>query len=306
MKLLIRLRSWLLKLRVVNAMEKITGSRHSFKWLTYSNTWIIHCLVDGCTPEESVLYIVGETFKHCGKYSDCEHLKFLPYGKLSSSVNKPENADEWFTVAKQWRDEGNVRVERLHEFVKTLDFAKSRWPEIFNGKTPYVRKYWEVHFDYMPAGIATLSPATKPITVFDNFTDATKYVEEHSTEEYWWHSYDLFEAAKMGKIPEWEATPTPHYFNRIDKPGYIGYNSFWHQSADCIFATPRESYMKWLNAVIEGDVYRENEIRNGFVYNHVIDAGAWCVRYVEHEEPIDNENPNANIPEEYLVERCEY
>jgi len=266
---------------------------------------LFHCIADRCTPEEAVLYIVGETFRKAEKYGDCKCLQFLPFEKVTGSDKTSENADEWFTVAKQWRDEGKVGSERLREFVKRLNSAKSRWPEIFSGKTPYVRKYWEVHFDYVPAGVATPSPATKPVAVFDKFADATKYVEEHSTEDYWWHSYDLFEAARKGEIPEWEATPTPKQFERINEPGYVGYNSYWHESSDCIFATSRDSYMRWLDAVREDDIYRVNEVRNGYVYNHVIDVGSWCVRYVEHEEPIDNANPDANIPEEYLVERCE-
>lgn len=295
MNLLIRLRAWILKTRTVNLMAKITGFRNRFEWLVFQETLIFHCVADRRTPQETVLYIVGETFRKAEKYSDCERLQFLPFRKLTRS-----NANEWFTVAKQWRDEGKVGNERLQDFVKTLNSAKSRWPEIFSGETPYVRKYWEVHFDYKPGGIATLNPATKPVAVFDKFADATNYVEEHSTEDYWWHSYDLFEAAWKGELPEWEATPTPQHFKRIDKPGYIGYNSIWHYSADCIFATPRDSYLRWLDAVRDEDIYRVNEVRNGYVYNHVIDAGSWCVRYVEHEEPIDNANPNANIPEEYL------
>ena len=195
MNLLIRLRAWILKTRTVNLMAKITGFRNRFEWLVFQETLIFHCVANRRTPQETVLYIVGETFRKAEKYSDCERLQFLPFRKLTRS-----NANEWFTVAKQWRDEGKVGNERLQDFVKTLNSAKSRWPEIFSGETPYVRKYWEVHFDYEPGGIKTLNPATKPVAVFDKFSDATNYVEEHSTEDYWWHSYDLFKAARKRRV----------------------------------------------------------------------------------------------------------
>lgn len=305
MNFLIWFKARSLKIRTVDLMAKVTGYRYRFEWLALQETLILHCVADKCTPEETILYIVGERFRKAEKYGDCKCLQFLPSEKLTKSDKPPENANEWLRVAERWKDEGKVASERFHEFVKTLYSAKSRWPEIFSGETPYVRKYWEVHFDYKPSGVATVSPATKPVAVFDKFADATKYVEEHSDEDYWWHSYDLFEAARNGDIPEWEATPTPQQFKRIDEPGYVGYNQYWHYSADCIFATPRNSYMRWLEAVREDDIYRANEVRNGYVYNNVIDVGAWCVRYVEHEEPIDNVNPDTKIPRQYLVEMCE-
>ena len=306
MNLLIRFRVWNLKNRTVNLIEEITGSRYHYKWFSFHETLILHCVADRCTPEETVLHIVGESFRQAKSYSICKRLlNFLPFEKLTESDKSSGNANEYFTMAKNWRDEGKVGGERLQEFMKTLNYAKSRWPELFNGEMPYVRKYWEVHFDYEPVGVMTKSPSTKPVAVFDKFSDATNYVEKHSNKDYWWHSYDLIEAARNEDIPEWEVTPTPRQFKRIDEPGYIGYNSFWHYSADCIFATPHDSYIRWLDAVREKDIYGTNKVKNGYVYNHVIDVGAWCVRYVEHEEPIDNENPDANIPEAYLVERCE-
>jgi hypothetical protein len=305
MNLLIWFRTWILKIRTVSLMEKITKQRSRFEWLTLEEKLIFHCVADRCTPEETILYIVGEKFRNANHYSECKRLRLQPFEKLMMTKNMEGNADEWFAIAKQWRNEGKVKSERLHEFVKTLSSAKSRWPEIFSGETPYVRKYWEVHFNYVPAGVAYMCPATKPVAIFDNFSDATKYVEKHSNKDYWWHSFNLFEAEKNGAIPKWEVTPTPEQFKRIDKPGYVGYNSYDRTSANCIFATPHDSYVRWLDAVREGDIYRVNEVRNGYIYNHVIDVGSWCVRYVEHEEPIDNANPNANTPREYLVERCE-
>lgn len=305
MSLLIRVRAWALKSRIVNLMGKTSGYRNRFQWLTFNEAWILHCVADRLTPEESVLYIVGKTFSTAEEYSDCKCLQFLSLEKQTKSDKEQENADEWFSVAQAWRDEGKVASERLQEFIKILSSAKSRWPEIFSGETPYVRKYWEIHYNYEPVGIATVHPATKPIATFDKFDDATKYVEEHSSEDCWWHSYDLIEAAMEGKIPEWEATPTPHQFMRVDEPGYVGYNPYSHESADCIFAMPHDSYVKWLDAVREGDIHRVNEVRNGCVYNYVIDVASWCVRYVEHEEPIDTSNPDANVPAEYLVDLCE-
>jgi len=290
-----QLRTRILKYRTLKLMMNTTRSMLFVNRYKLRDSWFSDCSSYKFTPEETILYLISETCIEADSYYDCEHLKF--------GVLNDVPAEGWFYIARKWRGMGLVDSDRLERYISTLDAAKSRWPEIFNGQEPFVKKYWEVHFDYVPAGVATVDPATKPIAMFDEFSDATKYVEDHSAKEYWWHSYDLFEAARNKKVPEWKTTPTPQRFNRIDEPGYIGYNSIWHTSADCVFATPRDSYMKWMNAVIEDDIYRVNEVRNGYIYNYIIDVGSWCVRYVEHEEPIDNQNSNANIPDEYLVER---
>ena len=60
-----------------------------------------------------------------------------------------------------------------------------------------------------------------------------------------------------------------------------------------------------MDAVREGDISKTNEVRYGYVYNKVHEVETWCVRYVKHEEPIDNVNPHANIIREYLTEFLE-
>ena len=219
-----RFKAFVLKTRMGMLSNKISG--FFLDDMRFLKRRILHCVADKCTPEEAILYVVGEEFQGARDYSDC-------ITNPRSSQNR-RTAEVWYTLAKQWRDEGGVSSKRLQEFLQILDIAKSRWPQLFSGEAPFVRKHWEVHFNYTPTGVDNDSPESKPVATFAEFADATKYVEEHSTDDYWWHSYDLLKLAREENIPEWEATPTPQQFKPMNKRGYIGYNHYWDYSASCI------------------------------------------------------------------------
>lgn len=260
-----------------------------------------HCIADRLTPEEGILHILSSWIDKAEHYYQCIFLSVL-------YVNSGElKADNWYEISNIWRDNGKVSRVSLNEFTEQLNKAKIRWPQLFSGERPFVHKYWEVHFDYRPSGIATSSPARKPVKTFESFSEATEYVRNNSSEDYWWHSIHLHKSAQNGNIPAWKNSPAPIDYDDEFETEVLGFNRYRvDSSAKCVVATPLSSYDNWIKAVKEDDIYRSSTIINGYIYNEVLDVGAWYIRYVEVEEPIDTINHEANIPEAYKISLKEY
>ena len=282
--------------QVRSVLKEVLGdTSFQWDWILTRTVNINHGRADRLTPEETVLYTVGEYAKGMTSFDDGWRIQiYLPGGSISN-----RNAEEWFWVAQMWRDDGQVSSTVLNEFLSCLGRIKSRWPQLFTGEKPIEECYWEVHFNTQITGILFDKPAPEePIDTFTEFSDAVKFVVSESVEDYWWHTYDLPDIAKnvLGpdlmyshyrEIPEWENNEPPKSLSTVHKRGHIGHNNIWNKSAECLLAMPKSTYDRWRFSV-------ENNER--LVYVDSGDQGrqvpidfyqCWLLRKVCVSRPID-------------------
>ena len=252
---------------------------------------------DKYTPEETILEILNwqvdlidaSGTDVSGAFGEFPHHIFAP-------IFKPDWGKALCDLAHIWRSEGKVRKTILEKLTKNIDRARKRFPQTFNGEEPFVDKYWELHFDINPLMQWRLESSVDehldPTKKFITFSDAINYVEKHAKTPLWWHQFDLHELAKKNEIPSWKETKTPNKYVCMENPDRVVDSS----EPKYIFAMPEQTYKNFLQAVKKGDMIRENKVEkdeygNDQTINYIEDVDVWCIRYVEVEKPIDNDEP---------------
>ena len=249
---------------------------------------------DKYTPEETILAVLNwqvdliNATGTSGRVGDFPHYIF-------SYTFKPDWGKSLCDLAHIWRSEGKVRKTILEKLTKNIDRARKRFPQTFNGEEPFVDKYWELHFDINPleqCGLKlSVDEHTDPMKKFITFSDAINYVEKHAKTPLWWHQFDLHELAKKNEIPDWKETKTPNKYVCMEKTDRLEDVP----EPKYIFAMPEQTYKNFLQAVKKGDMIRENKVEKdeygNDVTNYIEDVDVWCIRYVEVEKRIDNDEP---------------
>ena len=270
MKMISALKYKILLSRIESCLNEISPWSHHWTWLTSSKDLINHCMADGLTPEESILYIALREYERLNGPEDffkgCDY-SFCLY---EDNYGRNKNANQWFTLAKKYRDGGRVRSRIFNDFLTTMNQIKKKIPQLFSGESPELRYFWRVHFetnvpytfgyDYNDYNDFDVESLSTEVASFELFSDAAKYVEENCSVDLWWHTCNL-RSIPENDIPEWEKTPTPKEFCRINEKHHIGYPFDCHQgrlAGDCIIAMPQSTYDSWMEAVKSND--RDKEI----------------------------------------------
>ena len=245
------------------------------------------CLAKGYNAEESILHVVGVKFSSLSSFDEAWALQILP-PNYNGTYDRVKCADEWYVLARFWRDEGRVCEVVLGNFEDILDSTKSRFPELFSGTKPKEKSYWEVHYDCSPAGIATSDPSHNALAEFEEYEEAIKFVQQRSDEPLWWHSYDLSEKRKEGIIPDWEESTPPRPFSCPNERGRIGWNWYSREASPCLKATSKKAYVEWLLGASETNFISSFETNRNGEETLKYDLRSWTIRKVVISQPIDN------------------
>lgn len=256
------------------------------KGANYDNL-VDHCLAVGFNAEESVLYVVGESFSSLSSFDKAWALQVLP-PNYNGAYDRVKRADEWYVLARFWRSEGRISEVVLGSFENILDSSKRRFPELFSGVKPEESWYWEVHYDRSPAGINTVHPASNALAEFKEYEEALTFVEQHSEEPLWWHSYDLYEKRKEGQLPQWEKSTPPRPFSCANERGRIGWNWYSREASHCLKATCKEAYDEWLQAPPGTNFVSSYGTNGNGEETHTYDLRSWTIRKVGISLPIEN------------------
>jgi hypothetical protein len=288
------------KAQLIRQINKLApaGVWRSVRAEPYYDSRLNHCIIDKVTPEQSFLYIVKDELQRAREFDDFKGWLVYDYQKEKS----PRTAQPWYWLARQWRNNGRVEIDAFRDFIRVLDLAKARWPQLFSGETPALASWWSIYFQRRPEGTRE-----KPEKIFSSFKKAANYVSDSAGEPLWWHSYDLRKMADAGKeTPNWKEVDTPEEYQHVDAEDHYGWNDGRKESDKVVFAMPRSTHSSWKSAVEARDYHRDSgkKIRRHPTYGwDQLDENvplewveSWSLEKMEIEIPIDNECPNASDP----------
>jgi len=255
------------------------------------------CYADKYTPEETILDVINWRINKADTFEDCQ-MRLVPFAQ-----------DDWGEVlchiAGKWRNEGKIEKTKFEGFVKTIDKARQRWPQLFTRERLFRDKYWEVHKLYvddwslvenMCVGDDFHGEDIPSERKFITFSEATSYVEEHANETpLWWHSWNLYFTCDFGDPPPWEATKTP------DKPIPCTHNHKFCEKVEnppgicCLNRSSNSENKPYTICAISEQSYKSHlQVRKINSHWTPLD-NSWTVRYVENPVPIDNDKPLPEI-----------
>lgn len=273
--------------RINSCLKKISEYEFHWEWLIDSATipssksLIHHCVADGYTPEESVLYMVACKFK---KIKTPQQFflarRFYPFNKISSYPNYAKNNFSlWYEVADDYRDTGRTCSKVFDEFQTVLNQLRKRYPQLFSGDLPELKYFWQVNFHTnvpFTFGVAPIYEedltslkkddgklfksanqqlatcyqyaTNSEVARFELFSDASNYINENCIDDMWWHTLDL-DFASENDIPKWTKTPTPKdfFWTRSEQNVKHSENKSQVENLlfECIFAMPMSTYKMW-------------------------------------------------------------
>lgn len=215
--------------KIKSCLKKINEYEIHWGWLIDSATipssksLIHHCVADGYTPEESVLYMVASKLKKIKTPKQFfKARRFYPFNIYSFYPDyDTNNFSLWYKVADEYRDTGRTCSKVFDEFRTVLNQLRKRYPQLFSGDLPELKYFWEVHFhtnvpftfgvgSFYREGIslskkedgklfknaneqidACYQQATNTeVTRFELFSDASDYIDKNCIDDMWWHTLD--------------------------------------------------------------------------------------------------------------------
>lgn len=314
MSLLKRISTNSFKNKVIKAAKEVPLVYTSIKEDSYNfGKYINHSIADSLTPEEAVLYIIGNELRQAECYETALHYTIYAENLRDRGAGSDKDStclNAWLAFVQNWRDAGKIRRDSKEKFEAFIHNAVNRWPQLGEGLRLSKFVFYSVHYDESPAGILTLSPNNgleisegvfisedtqngisidfegKKLPTFTTFKEAKEYIRTHESEPLWWYREDIEPIISAGELPEWTSTLPPEQLAPPTRLEY-GYRPFNDSaSACCIFAWPKASYEKTKALFSQtGDRYAlEPEFR------HIRFVNSWTIRKVEFEIPIDNED----------------
>ncbi|MDA9870577.1 hypothetical protein N9D35_02205 [Gammaproteobacteria bacterium] len=301
--------------KVLKAAEECRSFYRPIRENSYNfDRYINHSLADKLSPEESILYMIGNELSDANCYSDAYTLGIMPsdIDDRGRSFHEKELIclNAWFELTDTWRDLGKISSHSKNEFETIIKTTVARWPQLGEGFRPKEFVFYSVHYDEFPPGLGTLNPnyglevspgifycddthsglsidfEEKKIPTFSSFMEAKEYVLAHETEPLWWYREDISSIIDAGGLPEWTPSMPPEDLKPPSRLEY-GYNSYRNSDgACCVFAWPKASYEETKSLFNRtGDKYSYDPEFRGINF-----VNAWTIRKVEIAFPIDNED----------------
>ena len=146
MKMISALKYKILLSRIESCLNELSPFL-SWTWLRSSKDLINHCIADGLTPEESILYIALREYERLNGPEDFFEGRYYSFRPYEDNYGRNKNANQWFTLAKKYRDGGRVCSRIFNDFLTTMNQIKKKIPQLFSGESPELRYFWRVHFE---------------------------------------------------------------------------------------------------------------------------------------------------------------